>query len=608
MNMYQPTSETASPYPEGATTFYDFRKDFDAIARPAMLRYLKHLGYDPDEPSDGFDDCGDAARSYATSLWTALRRAGEYIEDELSAPLHPDIRSWSRESAVAITNARLERLLAPAPVDEPEEPIDVYEAVYFGTQMARERGYACDPEAVTFAADRLKSKIERDAVENAEVCVYDGIRVYHQCMRPKAERRLAEGRGDGKVVYVDWRKRAAQKAAQKQAEARQEQPKREQPKGDLKFEWLDDIEESNRDWLVWGLIGKREMSAWYGEPSAGKSILVGDLAFHIAHGLPWMGMDVVKTPVAYFAAERAGLVGRRLQGLKSHLKVNGKSDLSVISGALDIRKPRDTAIFIAGIKRAGDQAGAPIGLVVIDTYSRALGGGDENGPLDGGAAVANIQKIIDATGGHVLIVHHVGNADDAKGRLRGWSGLNGAIDTSVLVKQPKKDGVVIWMVQKENDPLGGERLPPHKVKIRSHKTGAVDAKGNAVTAPYLELLRAGKGEGAQDDSEDGDQPFTFREPGELAPPKPFEKRALVALAKAIKTHGFVAADDTVGFPDDVPTVSVAQWRDAYEALSTNDSPDGRRKAFNYALKAMTENGRVATCGDRVWPSLIGQHC
>jgi len=277
---------------------------------------------------------------------------------------------------------------------------------------------------------------------------------------------------------------------------------RPKPKRGLKFEWLDEIEESNRDWLVWGLIGKREMSAWYGEPSAGKSILAGDLAFHVAHGLSWMKMDVVKTPVAYFAAERAGLVGRRLRGLKSHLKIKGKSDLIVISGALDIRDPRDTAGFIAGIKRAGEEAGAPVGLVIIDTYSRALGGGDENGPLDGGAAVVNIQQIADETGAHVLIIHHVGNAEDAKGRLRGWSGLNGAIDTSVLVRQPKRDGVVFWMVQKENDPLGGERLPPHKVKIRGHKTGDVDAKGNDVTAPYLELLSVGKGECA--DGEGGD--------------------------------------------------------------------------------------------------------
>ena len=277
---------------------------------------------------------------------------------------------------------------------------------------------------------------------------------------------------------------------------------RPKPKRGLKFEWLDEIEESNRDWLVWGLIGKREISGWYGEPSAGKSILAGDLALHVAHGLSWMELDVVKTPVAYFAAERAGLVGRRLQGLKSHLKITGKSDLIVISGALDIRDPKHTESFIAGIKQAGDEAGAPIGLVVIDTYSRALGGGDENGPLDGGAAIKNIQQIADETGAHVLIIHHVGNAEDAKGRLRGWSGLNGALDTSILVRQPKRDGIVFWMVQKENDPLGGDRLPPYKVKINSHKTGAVDAKGNEVTAPYLELLSVGKGE--LSDGEGGD--------------------------------------------------------------------------------------------------------
>jgi AAA domain len=569
---------------------YDFRKDFDSIARPAMIRYLKHLGYDPDEPSDGFDDCGDAASKYANTLWKLLRWAQKFpgLSHGIAA---------SRQSAVEFTNTRLDWMIES---DVPDEPVDIYRAVHLGTEMAREQGYACEPEAIAYAADRLKSKIERDAVENGEVCVHDGILTYYSWAKPQAERHRAEGRGDGKVVYVDWRKRKAEKAA----ETRRDQPKQNNPRGGLKFEWLDDIEESSRDWLVWGLIGKREMSAWYGEPSAGKSILVGDLAFHIAHGLPWMGMNVVKTPVAYFAAERAGLVGRRLQGLKSRLKVNDRSALNVISGALDIRKPGDTAIFIAGIKRAGDEAGAPIGLVVIDTYSRALGGGDENGPLDGGAAVANIQKIIDATGVHVLLVHHVGNADDAKGRLRGWSGLNGALDTSVLVKQPKKDGVVFWMVQKENDPLGGE-IPPHKVKIRSHKTGAVDAKGNPVTAPYLDLLSVGKGEGAQDGGDDV-QPYTFREPGDEAEPKlkpkPFEKKALVALARAIKTHGFVAADDTAGFPDDVPTVSLAQWRDAYEALAASDSPDGRRKAFDYAVKALTETGRVATCSDRVWPS------
>ena len=35
-----------------ASTFYDFRKDFSAIATPGLHRYLRAEGYDPDEPSN----------------------------------------------------------------------------------------------------------------------------------------------------------------------------------------------------------------------------------------------------------------------------------------------------------------------------------------------------------------------------------------------------------------------------------------------------------------------------------------------------------------------------------------------------------------------------
>jgi hypothetical protein len=73
------------------------------------------------------------------------------------------------------------------------------------------------------------------------------------------------------------------------------------------------------------------------------------------------------------------------------------------------------------------------------------------------------------------------------------------------------------------------------------------------------------------------------------------------MASAIKTHGFVAADDTAGFPDDVPTVSVAQWRAEFEA-DDKRSPGARRMAFHRSFAALTEIGRVATCGDRVWSS------
>jgi hypothetical protein len=103
---------------------YDFRKDFDGIARPAMFRYLKHLDLEPDEPCGGLDNYWAAANDYATTLWKSLRWAQESLHAGRSPSLHPGITTWSRERAIEFTNTRLEWILAPA-VEEPEEPIDV---------------------------------------------------------------------------------------------------------------------------------------------------------------------------------------------------------------------------------------------------------------------------------------------------------------------------------------------------------------------------------------------------------------------------------------------------------------------------------------------------
>jgi len=103
----------------------------------------------------------------------------------------------------------------------------------------------------------------------------------------------------------------------------------------------------------------------------------------------------------------------------------------------------------------------------------------------GGAAVVNIQQIINETGSHVLIIHHVGH--EAKDRARGWSGLEGAVDTSFKVTKPKGVPEITWAMDKDNDPLGGEILPPVVCAIESHPMGK-DPWGNDVVAPYL--LRA----------------------------------------------------------------------------------------------------------------------
>ena len=98
-------------------------------------------------------------------------------------------------------------------------PVDIYRAVHLGSEMARERGLDVGPEAVTYAADRLKSKIERDAVYNPVTEVHAGI---------LAHRFLREWHG-GEVVYLDVYKLRRERL---EAESRREQAKRERPKGD----------------------------------------------------------------------------------------------------------------------------------------------------------------------------------------------------------------------------------------------------------------------------------------------------------------------------------------------------------------------------------------
>jgi RecA-family ATPase len=63
------------------------------------------------------------------------------------------------------------------------------------------------------------------------------------------------------------------------------------------------------------------------------------------------------------------------------------------------------------------QTGHPVALVIVDTLSRAMAGGNENSPEDMTAIVGNCDRIRAATGAHVCIVHHSGK-DEARGRAR----------------------------------------------------------------------------------------------------------------------------------------------------------------------------------------------
>ena len=149
---------------------------------------------------------------------------------------------------------------------------------------------------------------------------------------------------------------------------------------------------SRKEWLVQNLLGAGDASAVYGVPGCGKSVLVEDMGLHIAAGREWHGHTVRQGAVLYVALERKALVERRAIAFRVR---HGDSDLpfAVIGGVYDFRAPKAVSEILKVAQEVEVETGQTIVLIVIDTISRALCGGDENSPKDMGAIVAATSRL-----------------------------------------------------------------------------------------------------------------------------------------------------------------------------------------------------------------------
>jgi KaiC/GvpD/RAD55 family RecA-like ATPase len=222
----------------------------------------------------------------------------------------------------------------------------------------------------------------------------------------------------------------------------------------LPLEWFGDIRPSlDASDFVEGLLCSAGMSVVYGESNCGKTFFMTDLAYHIAAGRRWRGAEVERGGVIYVALEGGFGIKNRIAALRRHYapaEETGAILFGVVSCSINLLDANaDTGPLIELIKEAAEQISVPIRLVVIDTLSRAMNGGNENAPEDMGKLIKSADRIREHTGAHVAFVHHSGK-DQARG-ARGHSSLRAATDTEIEIVREEETDVSIATVNKQRE-------------------------------------------------------------------------------------------------------------------------------------------------------------
>jgi RecA-family ATPase len=243
----------------------------------------------------------------------------------------------------------------------------------------------------------------------------------------------------------------------------------------LPIVYYDDIKGGQEtDDFVEDLLVKQSAIILYGESNSTKTFFATDMALHIATGKPFFGREVTQGGVVYVILEGGQGFNNRIEAWRREKGEDTPASFAAIPHTVDLlHSDADTPRLIAAINTAAASFDMPVALVVIDTLSRAMAGGNENAPDDMGALVMNIDRIRIATKAAVLCVHHSGK-DTAKG-ARGHSLLRAAVDTEIEVVTNDTTRTATVTKQRELERSGtfnytGAENPSRPASSNPHKT------------------------------------------------------------------------------------------------------------------------------------------
>ena len=170
-----------------------------------------------------------------------------------------------------------------------------------------------------------------------------------------------------------------------------------------------------------------------GAPKVGKSFFMGQLAYHVAMGLPLWDYPVRKGTVLYLALEDD--YARLQRRLSSMFGVECADNLYFATQAKTLNEGLDRQLeeFL--------KAHTDARLIIIDTLQKVREvGGDNYSYANDYEIITRLKQFADKYGICILLVHHTRKqtADDKFNMISGTTGLLGAADGAFLLQKEKR--------------------------------------------------------------------------------------------------------------------------------------------------------------------------
>ena len=334
-------------------------------------------------------------------------------------------------------------------------------------------------------------------------------------------------------------------------------------------------------YLVKGLLSTSSVGAVYAASQAGKTFWSLRLCYHLALGKDLAGRRVKKAPVLYICLEGQADFPKRLIAARDEFGDPGKM-FATLNGSVSFAlSAGDTPVqtVIAACKQLSEAAGQPTGLIVIDTLARALGEDPENTAETMGALLQKADRIREATGATVLLIHHPGK-DEERG-MRGSGALHAGLDTVLRIDRDQNTGDRTVFIEKAKDGRDGIPLESFRLEIVDMGT---DDEGDTVTscvARPIETIAAA--------------PKPVRDLNPPAKNALAEFREMLLEDKGEKSPGG-------RIPNGVMVLKLSEWRPRCKArgLTGTGTDEAEKKAFQRAFEDLQKAGLIATFGDLVW--------